>query len=367
MKNQNYTAQIITLQVSLIVAFVIAITFFAPSAAFAIDDVKDCVNPEHYGVKRAADIGGKEHKGEKSDSCYSKEDRDKQVKKEYETWKKAVKAANNEYTKKYNAYEKTLHEETEIKAQIEAQDKVIAEKQAQYEKALAVAYKQNYQGQILASIILSGNLSETMNLKKYMDSTLEYVMTINAELKEERQKKQDALDEVESHIQKAKEELIEAATKINDAIPNTSQELRDYIDSHGTEDFTGGRKLVSEDLSKDYLIDVALYYVGTPYVWGGKSVTGADCSGFTSMVYRKAIKEEIGSNTTAQYEKLEHIKLNKLERGDVLFMENLKDASQEHVGIFLEGNTYIHNSGTGTVACVDSNISYFTCGLRIKS
>ena len=349
-----------------IFAFLIAFFCISPTSAFAIDDVKDCVNPEHYGVKHASDIKDKKHNGEKSDSCYSQEDRDKKVKQEFETWKKAVKEANQEYTKKYNAYEKTLHEETEINEELAEQDKLIAEKQEQLERATAAAYKQNYQGKLLVSLIIDKNMSETLNLKKYMDSTLEYINQLSDELKAERKKKEEKLDEVNSHINKAKEELIDAALHINDKIPSASQELKDYIDSHSTENFKEGRTLVDRNLSNDWLIDVALYYVGTPYVWGGKGETGADCSGFTSMVYKAAEGKNIGVNTSNQYAKLEHVDKKDLQRGDVLFMANEKDASQEHVGIYLEGDKYIHNSGTGTLSRVDTNIDYFTCGLRVN-
>ena len=356
----------LTCILAVLTALLVAVFCFFPTNAFAIDDVKNCVNPEHYGVKRASDIKDKEHKGEKSDSCYSEDDRNKKVKEEYETWKKAVKEANEEYTKKYNAYEKSLHEETEINEELTEQDKLIAEKQEQLEKATAAAYKQNYQGKLLVSLIIDKNMSETLNLKKYMDSTIEYINQLSDELKAERQKKEDKLDEVNSHINKAKEELIDAAQHINDKIPSASQELKDYIDAHGTENFKSGRTLVDKNLSSDWLIDVALYYVGTPYVWGGKGETGTDCSGFTSMVYKAAENKNIGANTSNQYAKLEHVDKKNLERGDVLFMANEKDASQEHVGIYLEGNKYIHNSGTGTVSRVDTNIDYFTCGLRVN-
>ena len=330
------------------------------------DDVIDCVNPEHYGVKRASDIKDKKHEGEKNDGCYTQEERDEKIKQEFEAWKKAVKEVNEEYTKVYNAYEKSLHEEIEIDAELAEQDKLIAEKQEQLERATAAAYKQNYQGKLLVSLIIERNLKETLNLKKYMDSTLEYINNISDELKAERQKKQTTLDEVNAHIQKAKDELIDAASHINDKIPDASQELKDYIDSHGTENFKEGRTLVDKNLSDDWLIDVALYYVGTPYVWGGKGETGADCSGFTSMVYKSAEGKNIGVNTSNQYAKLEHVDKSKLERGDVLFMANEKDASQEHVGIYLEGDKYIHNSGTGTLSKVDTGIDYFSCGLRVN-
>ena len=212
---------------------------------------------------------------------------------------------------------------------------------------------------------MSDNFEDTLIFKKYLDSTLDYMVQVADELKAEKQKKQDRLDEIDTHIAQAKSALIDAAYHINDKLPSTSQALRDYIDANSRDVYTEGRELVDKELSDDWLIDVALFYVGTPYVWGGKSETGADCSGFTSTVYRKAESKDIGANTSNQYDKLDHIDKKDLVRNDVLFMENKGDSSQQHVGIFMEGNTYVHASGTGTLARVDSGIDYFTCGLRV--
>ena len=355
------------LRVLAIFAILIGTVLILPLSAFANDDVKDCVNPEHYDVKRYSDIEGKTHKGDKNDECYTIDERDAKVKLEFEKWEEAVKKANESYTEKYKAYADSLNEKTDIMAQLQEQDKVISEKQEKLDRAIASAYKQNYSGKLLASLILDDSMTDTLNLKKYLDSTLEYLKEVSDDVREEKKKKQAVLDEVNSHIDQAKSELIDAAYHINDSIPSTSQELKDYIDSHGSQNYKGERELVNRDLSDDYLIDVALYYVGTPYVWGGKGETGTDCSGFTSLVYRTFNNSEIGGNTSAQYSKLTHIDKKDLSRGDVLFMENIRNSSQEHVGIFMEGNTYVHASGTGTLARVDSGVDYFTCGLRADS
>ncbi len=365
-KKQQEKHDAFALRTIAILAIVIATILILPLSAFAIDDVKDCVNPEHYDVKRYSDIEGKTHKGEKNDDCYTIEERDAKVKLEFEKWEEAVKKANESYTEKYNAYANSLKEKTEILSQLEEQDSIISEKQGKLDKAIASAYKQNYSGKLLASLILDDNMTETLNLKKYLDSTLEYLKEVSDDVRQEMQRKQAILDEVNSHIEQAKSELIDAAYHINDSLPSTSQELKDYIDSHSSQNFKEGRELADKELSDDYLIDVALYYVGTPYVWGGKGETGADCSGFTSMVYRAYDNSEIGGNTSAQFSKLSNIDKKDLTRGDVLFMENPGNSSQEHVGIFLEGNTYVHASGTGSLARVDSGIDYFTCGLRVN-
>ncbi len=351
---------------SVFLTAILTVSLCFPVSAFAIDDVKDCVNPEHYGVKRSADIKDKKHKGKLNKKCYDKKERDEKIKKEFEEWKEAVKKANEEYTKVYNAYAESLNEKTTRAAELEMQESAISQKQAELNKIAEYSYKQNYSGSLLASLLYEGDFAKTINMKKYMDSTLQYMNQKADELRALREEKQRILDEVDSHIAQKKSEVIEAAKHINDSLPETSQELEDYIDEHSTEDFKSGRNLADKNLSDDWLIDVALYYVGTPYVWGGKDEKGADCSGFTSLVYKKALDKDIGVNTTAQYSNMDHIDKKDLQRTDVLFMDNASDSSQQHVGIFLEGNTYIHNSGTGTIARVDTDIDYFTCGLRLK-
>ena len=348
----------------LILALAMSVIYVQDS--HALENVSECVNPKHYDVERASDIKDKQHNGEKREDCYSKAERDEAVKDQYNKWLESVKKANETYTQKYNAYASALKQRVSASQEIEAQNALIEEKQQKLNKAVAYAYKQNYSGSLIAKLLLSENFEETLVLKKYLDSTLNYMVQVSEELKAEKAKLEEKLNQINDNIANAKEQLIEAASKINDGIPETTQELRDYIDANSTQDFKSGRELVNKDLSDDWVIDVALFYVGTPYVWGGKDEKGADCSGFTSLVYSKALNIDIGKNTSNQYEKLEHVDKNDLTRCDVLFMENKSDASQEHVGIFLNDDTYIHSSGTGTLSRVDTGIDYFTCGLRVN-
>ncbi len=330
--------------------------------------IKTCVNPDHYGVTHTSEIVGKTHKLDNDilDDCYTKEQRDKDVEKQYKEWLKVVKQVNAEYTRVYNEYASSLHEKDSIKEEIAEIDARIEQKQSELAKVANYSYKQNYQGELLASILTGESVSDAVNKKKYLDSTVEYMNSKADEVKAERKVKQAILDEVTSHIEEKKSTLMDVAYHINDTLPECSDELTSYIDENCREIFTDGRVLVDQNLSDDWLIDVALYYVGTPYIWGGKSENGADCSGYTSLVYRKATGKEIGASTWNQREQLSNVDKKDLERGDVLFMDNAQNASYQHVGIFVEGNTYIHNSGTGTLARLDSGIDYFTCGLRVS-
>lgn len=403
----TFRKKVILFSTSATLATVLSVSALMPSSfAFAIDDVKDCVNPKHYGVEKTIDIKKSAHQGDRTDECYdekqaseiiktcvnpehygvthtseiegkehkidndilddcyTKEERNKDVEKQYKEWLKVVKQVNEEYTKVYNEYAASLSEKIAIKDEIAEIDARIEKKQAELANVANYSYKQNYQGELLASLLTGQGVEDVVNKKKYLDSTVEYMNAKADEVKAEREEKEKILGEVNSHIEEKKSALMDAAYHINDTLPECSDELTSYIDEHFSEELQEGRNLVDKQLSDDWLVDVALYYVGTPYIWGGKSAAGADCSGFTSLVYRTAEGKEIGASTWNQHENLTVIDKKDLVRNDVLFMDNAQNASYQHVGIFVEGNTYIHNSGTGTLARLDSGIDYFTCGLR---
>src|SRR5690606_6240713 len=81
-------------------------------------------------------------------------------------------------------------------------------------------------------------------------------------------------------------------------------------------------KLISGALPKEHLIETALLYLNTPYLWGGKSPFGIDCSGFTQMVYKlngyKLLRD--ASQQATQGEALSFIEES--EPGDLAFFDN---------------------------------------------
>ena len=95
---------------------------------------------------------------------------------------------------------------------------------------------------------------------------------------------------------------------------------------------------------KSNLIQTAYMYLNAPYLWGGKSVFGIDCSGFTQMVYKlngyKLLRD--ASQQSSQGEVLSFIEES--EPGDLAFFDN-EDGKIIHVGIILENNYIIHASG----------------------
>lgn len=111
-------------------------------------------------------------------------------------------------------------------------------------------------------------------------------------------------------------------------------------------------KHVSGELPKEKLIDTALLYVNAPYLWGGKSPFGIDCSGFTQMVYKlngyKLLRD--ASMQATQGEALSFIEES--EPGDLAFFDN-EEGLITHVGIIMEDNYIIHAHGKVRIDRID--------------
>lgn len=96
--------------------------------------------------------------------------------------------------------------------------------------------------------------------------------------------------------------------------------------------------------SKKQIIETAFMYLDAPYLWGGKTPFGIDCSGFTQMVYklngyklfRTVDKQAIQGEALGFIEESEP--------GDLAFFDN-EEGLITHVGIVLANNYIIHASG----------------------
>ncbi len=95
---------------------------------------------------------------------------------------------------------------------------------------------------------------------------------------------------------------------------------------------------------KDAIIKTAFMYINAPYLWGGKTPFGIDCSGFTQMVYKingYAILRDASQQAT-QGEALSFIEES--EPGDLAFFDN-NEGNIVHVGIIMKDNYIIHAHG----------------------
>ncbi len=116
--------------------------------------------------------------------------------------------------------------------------------------------------------------------------------------------------------------------------------------------FYGDISESKEDNIRLSITDAALNYVDTPYLWGGRSPFGIDCSGFTQIVYKlNGIK--IPRDTSQQVELGRTISfVEKAKPGDLVFFDD-DEGNIIHVGIILEDNKIIHASGKVRVDLID--------------
>lgn len=113
----------------------------------------------------------------------------------------------------------------------------------------------------------------------------------------------------------------------------------------------------SETHDKSNLIKTAFLYLNAPYLWGGKTPFGIDCSGFTQMVYKlngyHLLRD--ASQQATQGQALSFIEES--EPGDLAFFDN-SEGNIIHVGIIMEDNYIIHAHGKVRIDRLDHSGIY---------
>ncbi|MDN7241732.1 NlpC/P60 family protein [Planococcus sp. N028] len=103
------------------------------------------------------------------------------------------------------------------------------------------------------------------------------------------------------------------------------------------------------------VVSTALSLKGIPYVFGGTTTSGFDCSGFTQYVFKKAGKN-ISRSTLTQYAETKAV--SNPQPGDLVFFANTYRAGISHVGIYVGNNQFMHAGGSKS-AVVSLNDSYW--------
>ena len=120
--------------------------------------------------------------------------------------------------------------------------------------------------------------------------------------------------------------------------------------------------------SNEALIEFAKQYLGLPYVYGGSTAKGFDCSGFTQFVFRN-FGVTLPRTTYEQVRVGTYVSRDQLQMGDLVFFA--PGGNINHVGIYISDGNFIHSTHTGDVLKISTiNSGYyntnFYCGRRVR-
>ena len=116
--------------------------------------------------------------------------------------------------------------------------------------------------------------------------------------------------------------------------------------------FEGEISPIPQDGSRQKVVEMSMMYLHSPYMWGGRSPFGIDCSGFTQMTYKIAGIQLLrdASQQATQGETISFI--SDARPGDLLFFDD-EEGMITHTGILLPEGRVIHASGKVRIDKVD--------------
>jgi len=120
----------------------------------------------------------------------------------------------------------------------------------------------------------------------------------------------------------------------------------------------------------DKIVSTAEQYIGTPYVYGGRSERGFDCSGFTGYVYEKN-GISIPRTSTEQSTVGARVDKGNLQAGDLVFF-GCGSSNVNHVGIYVGDGQFIHSPSPGKTVRIEAlNSAYYAktyiCATRVAN
>ncbi|HTB99653.1 MAG TPA: NlpC/P60 family protein [Ferruginibacter sp.] len=120
------------------------------------------------------------------------------------------------------------------------------------------------------------------------------------------------------------------------------------------------------DQDVELVKDTALYefidsWMGTPYMFGGSTKDGVDCSSFTSTLMQQIFKLSIPRTAKEQYDACVRVHKDDLKEGDLVFFNTMgKRHGVSHVGVYIGNNYFVHSSTSSGVMISNLDEDYFS-------
>jgi cell wall-associated NlpC family hydrolase len=135
---------------------------------------------------------------------------------------------------------------------------------------------------------------------------------------------------------------------------------KSLIDQSNLETLTN---IVSEyansTVDRDAVMIKIIELMNTPYLWGGTTTNGIDCSAFVQRVMKYALDIDLPRTSIVQSTVGEEVKREDLQFGDLIFF-NTMGSRISHVGIYLGESVFAHSSSSGGVKTSSLNEDYYS-------
>jgi len=204
--------------------------------------------------------------------------------------------------------------------------------------------------QYMDALFSSGNILDAVQKLSLINHICTNDKKLIVEAKESRKKILDMKDNIDvqyKELEKSKEEI---ENKIKD-LEDQKQRLLKYVNENGallsnSTDITVPVTLPSDISDREKkLIEEAEKYLKVPYLWGGESPEGFDCSGLMKYVF-KSQGIDIPRISEEQQKFATTINMLEIKPGDLVFN---KPSDSTHVGMYIGNDMYIQAPHTGDV------------------
>lgn len=120
-------------------------------------------------------------------------------------------------------------------------------------------------------------------------------------------------------------------------------------------------------VNSDEVMYKVIEYLNTPYLWGGTSKRGIDCSAFVQTVMYQALGVALPRTSLEQSGVGEFVEVADLKFGDLLFFDTMRKGRVTHVGIYLSDGYFVHSgSSTGVIVTSLEKDTYSRSFLKAK-
>lgn len=160
----------------------------------------------------------------------------------------------------------------------------------------------------------------------------------------------------DAHGHKGKQEIVSTSsltekTEINkENLEAISSSLAGFISSPE----------FSVNLDKDEVMFKIIEYLNTPYLWGGTSKRGIDCSAFIQTVFYQSLGIALPRTSLEQSSVGEPVEKADLKFGDLVFFDTMRKGRVSHVGMYLGNGFFAHSGSKSGVSVASLDDEFYT-------